>query len=74
MWWWLMANFTVIWEQEKIGEYNGYSGRCLEISGIISKGETLEELKSNMIDAITHALKSMHKEAQEKEMIIEVPD
>jgi hypothetical protein len=39
-----------------------------------NKGESLGELKANMIDAITHALKSMHKEAQEKEMIIEVPD
>jgi predicted RNase H-like HicB family nuclease len=64
-----MANFTIIWEQQQVG---GYSGRCLEIPGIISKRETLGELKVNMIDAITHA-KSMHKEAQEKEMIIEVP-
>ncbi len=22
-----MANFTVIWEQEQVGEYSGYSGR-----------------------------------------------
>lgn len=39
-----------------------------------NKAETLGELKANMIDAITHALKSMHKEAREKEMILEVPD
>jgi len=61
-----MVNFTVIWEQEKVGEYNGYSGRCLEIPGIIGKGETLEELKANMIEAITHALKSMDKERKKK--------
>jgi predicted RNase H-like HicB family nuclease len=67
-----MANFTVVWAHEKEG-HSGYSGRCLEIPGIISKGETLGELKTNLIDAITQALKSMHKETQEKEMIIEVP-
>ncbi len=69
-----MANFTVIWEQEQVDGYRGYRGRCLEISGITSSGETLGELKANMMDAITRALKSMHKEAHEKEMIIEVPD
>jgi predicted RNase H-like HicB family nuclease len=53
-----MAYFTVIWEHEKEG-HSGYSGRCLEISGITSKGETLGELKASMIDAITHALQDM---------------
>jgi predicted RNase H-like HicB family nuclease len=67
-----MANFTIVWEHEKEG-YSDYIGRCLGIPGITSKGETHGELKANMIDALTHALKSMHKEAQEKEMIIEIP-
>jgi predicted RNase H-like HicB family nuclease len=67
-----MANFTILYEVEK--EVGGYSGRCLEIPGAISEGETLEELKANMIDAITLIVKSLNKEAQEKQkMIIEVP-
>lgn len=68
-----MANFTVLWEQEEVG---GYSGRCLEVPGAISEGETLEELKANMIDAITLVMKSINKEArenQEQRMVIEVP-
>ncbi|MGC2680545.1 MAG: type II toxin-antitoxin system HicB family antitoxin [Candidatus Nitrosopolaris sp.] len=68
-----MANFTVLWEQEEVG---GYSGRCLEVPGAISEGETLEELKANMIDAITLVMKSINKEAREKQeqrMFIEVP-
>jgi predicted RNase H-like HicB family nuclease len=36
--------------------------QCLEIPGVINEGET-EELKANMIDAITLALKSMDREA-----------
>lgn len=68
-----MANFTVLWEEEEVG---GYSGRCLEVPGAISEGETLEELKANMTDAITLVMISINKEAREKHeqrMVIEVP-
>jgi predicted RNase H-like HicB family nuclease len=68
-----MANFTVLWEHKEAG---GYRGRCLEVPEAINEGETLEELKVNMIDAITLMLRSMNKEAEErgeKKMIIEVP-
>jgi len=67
-----MANFTVLWQKEEVG---GYSGRCLEVPGAISEGETLEELKANMIDAITLVMRSINKEAREKQeqrMVIEV--
>jgi predicted RNase H-like HicB family nuclease len=68
-----MSNFTVLWEKEEVG---GYSGRCLEMPGAISEGETLEELRANMYDAITLVINSINKEAREKQeqkMIIEVP-
>jgi predicted RNase H-like HicB family nuclease len=70
-----MANFTVLWEEEE-EEVGGYGGRCLEVPGAISEGETLEELKANMIDAITLVMRSINKEAREKHeqrMVIEVP-
>jgi predicted RNase H-like HicB family nuclease len=41
---------------------------------VISEGETLEELKANMINAITLAIKSRDREAHDKQtMIIEIP-
>ena len=57
----MVAKFTIVYNAEE----RGYSGKCLEIPGVISEGETLEELKANMIETITLALKSMDREAQE---------
>ena len=34
------------------GEDSGYIGYCNELSAAMSQGETLEELKENMIDVI----------------------
>jgi len=68
----LMVKFTIIYNAEE----RGYSGKCLEIPEAISEGETLEELKANMIDAIILSIKSIVREAQENHsrlMIIEVP-
>jgi len=51
----------------------GFSGRCLELPGAISQGETLEELKVNITDAIQLMLASIYEEAHEKKkMEIEV--
>jgi hypothetical protein len=36
----LMAKYTVVYTEEIEG---GFSGRCLELSGAISQGETLGE-------------------------------
>jgi predicted RNase H-like HicB family nuclease len=66
-----MASFTIIWEQQN----EGYTGRCMEIPGVKGKGDTLEELKANMTEAITSALRTMKKESEEwgeKEMVIEL--
>ena len=53
--------FTVIVNKEKEG---GYSGQCLELPGAISEGETLEELKPNMTDAIHLVLQSIQSRAK----------
>ena len=66
-----MASFTIIWEQQN----EGYTGRCMEIPCVKGKGETLEEFKANMTEAITSALRSMKKESEEwggKEMVIQL--
>lgn len=46
------------YKKEKEG---GFSGRCLELPAAISQGETLEELRQNMIDAINLVLKERHE-------------
>jgi predicted RNase H-like HicB family nuclease len=42
--------YSVIVVEEEDG---GFSGRCVELLGAISQGETLAELKRNMKDAIS---------------------
>ena len=61
--------FTIRYDEEEDG---GYSGQCLEIPGAISQGETLEELKENMKDAISLILESIRKEddIQKKKSLI----
>ncbi|HEV8386553.1 MAG TPA: type II toxin-antitoxin system HicB family antitoxin [Nitrososphaera sp.] len=52
----------------------GYIGRCLELPGAISEAETLEELKSNMTEAIQLILNVFEQRAKkDKKMIIEIP-
>ena len=65
-----MTKYTVAYAEEMEGEF---SGRCLELPGAISQGETLEELKVNITDAIQLMLASIYEEAHEKKkMVIEV--
>ena len=44
-----ISNYTVLVEKEDEG---GYSGQCLEMPSAISQGETMDELKQNMQEAI----------------------
>jgi predicted RNase H-like HicB family nuclease len=66
--------FTIYYKKEEEG---GYSGQCVELPGAISQGETLEELKENMKDAISLILQSIEAEAMadtnRHREIIEVP-
>ena len=53
----------------------GYAGQCLELPGAISEGETIEELKKNMTEAIELVLESLEEDAKKyKKMIIEIPN
>lgn len=53
----------------------GYSGRCLEVPGAISEGETIEELKANMAEAISLVLESIEKDTgTDEKIIIEIPN
>jgi predicted RNase H-like HicB family nuclease len=62
--------FTILVNKEKEG---GYSGQCLELPGAISQGETLEELKTNMADAINLVLEYIKNRAKkEKSKIMEI--
>lgn len=44
-----ISNYTILVEKEDEG---GYSGQCLEMPNAISQGETMDELKQNMQEAI----------------------
>jgi predicted RNase H-like HicB family nuclease len=59
-----MRKFRIHVRKEEEG---GYSGQCIELPAAISQGETLEELKENMKDAILLVLEDMMEEAREKE-------
>ena len=65
-------HFTIRYNEEEEG---GFSGQCMELPGAISQGDTLEELKENMKDAISLILESIRDEADnqnKKSLIIEV--
>lgn len=54
-------------------EEGGYTGKCFELPGAISEGETMEELKANMAEAISLIRDSIIEEARLKhDQIIEV--
>ena len=55
--------FTITIRKEDEG---GYSGQCLEIPGAISQGESLEELKRNMKEAIGLALEYLEDKARKE--------
>ncbi len=62
--------FTILIKKEHEG---GYSGQCLELPGAISQGETIEELKTNMVDAIHLVLEYIESKAKaEKRNVVEI--
>jgi predicted RNase H-like HicB family nuclease len=58
-----VTKFTILYKEEEEG---GYSGQCMELPTAISQGETLDELKASMDDAIHLVLASIETEAKEK--------
>jgi predicted RNase H-like HicB family nuclease len=66
-----MTKYTIAYTPDK--EEGGYTGQCVELPAAISEGETIEELKKNMIEAINLVLDSYHEEIKSKhKMVIEV--
>lgn len=52
----------------------GYTGQCIELPGAISEGETIEELKANMTEAIQLVLDTLEEQARnDKKIIITIP-
>ncbi|HEU4605022.1 MAG TPA: type II toxin-antitoxin system HicB family antitoxin [Nitrososphaera sp.] len=65
-----VRQFTVRYWEEPEG---GYGGQCIELPGAVSQGETLEELRANMEDAIRLSLEYVESKAKtDKHMIIEL--
>jgi len=63
--------FTITVQKESEG--GGYSGQCLEIPGAISQGESLEELKKNMKEAIQLSIEYLEDKAKkENKQVIEI--
>jgi predicted RNase H-like HicB family nuclease len=53
----------------------GYTGQCIELPGAISEGETIEELKANMTEAIQLVLDTLEEQAKkDRKIIIEIPN
>lgn len=50
----------------------GLTGQCLELPGAISEGKTLEELKTNMKEAIELVLEEIHESAKSGTITIEI--
>ena len=65
-----VRQFTVKYWEEPEG---GYGGQGIELPGAISQGETLEELRTNMEDAIRLTLEYAESKAKTaKHMVIEL--
>jgi predicted RNase H-like HicB family nuclease len=51
----------------------GFTGKCLELPGAISEGNTLEDLKKNMTVAIELILEEIHEFSKnDQNLIIEI--
>jgi len=62
--------FTIRIEESPEG---GYTGQCMELPGAISEGDTIEELKTNMTEAIELVLESLEERAKEdRKLVIEI--
>jgi len=62
--------FTIRIEEAPEG---GYTGQCMELPGAISEGNTIEELKANMTEAIELVLESLEERAKkDRKLVIEI--
>jgi len=62
--------FTIRIEEAPEG---GYTGQGMELPGAISEGNTIEELKTNMTEAIELVLESLEERAKkDRKLVIEI--
>lgn len=55
--------YTIIIKKDKKSGW--YVGKCVQVPGAMSQGETVDELMENMKDAITTILECYKEEAKE---------
>ncbi|MBM2853067.1 MAG: hypothetical protein HW420_1614 [Candidatus Nitrosotenuis sp.] len=68
-----MANrkFTILVTKDSD---EGYTGKCLELPAAISEGDTIEELRENMTEAIQLVLECIEDDhSADEKIIIEIP-
>lgn len=64
--------FTIMVQEAPEG---GYTGQCIELPGAISEGETIQELKENMTEAIQLVLDTLEEQAKkDRKIVIEIPN
>ncbi|RCV63759.1 putative nuclease of the RNAse H fold, HicB family [Methanophagales archaeon] len=61
--------YTIILEKEEEG---GYSAQCLELPGAISQGESKEEARNNIREAIEAVLEVLNQEVKELREVVEI--
>ena len=61
--------YTIILEKEEEG---GYSAQCLELPGAISQGETKEEARNNIREAIEAVLEVLNQEVKGLREVVEI--
>ena len=68
----MKKTYTIVIHETDSDE-TGYWAQCLEIPGAITQGETIEEIKKNMKEAIELMLEEEYGEniVQEKKIILE---
>lgn len=55
--------YTLLIQNEEEG---GYSGRCLELPAAVSQGDTIDELRHNMREAIQLVLEHINEKSSQK--------
>ena len=53
----------------------GYTGRCIELPAAISEGDTMEQLETNMKEAVQLILESIEEKIKpDQKIVIEIPN
>jgi predicted RNase H-like HicB family nuclease len=55
--------YTILIQNEEEG---GFSGRCLELPAAVSQGDTIDELRNNMREAIQLVLEHINEKSSQQ--------